>query len=160
MYVFAISCCFSATSGLVFAGLGGPFDDTSRPAVSAGFTSRYRCLRDFPRLFPGGPKYDKATETTVKGSVEELKLVPPAGPKPVAYLTLKTGPDKDKDTAQIYLCPKKFLDDMGITFKADDAVQVVGSKVKQDTGDVILAREVTLNGETLTLRFQDGKPAW
>ncbi len=102
------------------------------------------------------PKYDKSTETTVKGAVSELKLVPPDGPKPVAYLTLKTG----SDTAQIFLCPKKFLDDMGIAFKADDAVQVVGSKVKQDSGDLILAREVTLNGETITFRFADGKPAW
>ena len=106
------------------------------------------------------PKYDPATETTVKGTVEELKLVPPTGPKPVAYLLTKTGPDKDKDTVEIFLCPKKFLDDMGIAFKADEAVQVTGSKVKQDGADLILAREILKGGETLTFRFQDGKPAW
>jgi hypothetical protein len=106
------------------------------------------------------PKYDRATETTVKGTVEELKLVPPSGGKPVAYLLEKTGPDKDKDTVQIFLCPKKFLDDIGVAFKADDAIQVTGSKVKQDGADLILAREIVMGGETLTFRFQDGKPAW
>ncbi len=102
------------------------------------------------------PKYDASTETTFKGIVGELRFVPPSGPKPVAYVTTKT----DKDSIQVFLCPKKFLDDMGITFKADDSIQVTGSKVKQDGADLILAREVVKGGETLTLRFQDGKPAW
>lgn len=106
------------------------------------------------------PKYDRATETTVKGTVEELRLVPPSGPKPLAYLTTKTGPDKEKDSVQIFLCPKSFLDEMGIAFKADEAIQITGSKVKQEGGDLILAREVVKGGETLTLRFPDGKPAW
>jgi len=106
------------------------------------------------------PKYDPATETTVKGTVEELKLVPPTGGKPIAYLVTKTGPDKDKDTIQIFLCPKSFLDQMGISFKASEAIEVKGSKVKQDGTDLILAREMVKGGETLTFRFPDGKPAW
>ena len=106
------------------------------------------------------PKYDRATETTLKGTVEELKLVPPSGTKPIAYLLTKTGPDKDKDTIEVFLCPKSFLDELGIAFKADDSIQITGSKVKQDGADLILAREVVKSGETLTFRFQDGKPAW
>jgi len=106
------------------------------------------------------PKYDPATETTVKGTVGELKLVPPTGGKPIAYLVTKTGPDKEKDTVQIFLCPKSFLDQMGIAFKTDEAIEVKGSKVKQDGADLILAREMVKGGETLTFRFRDGKPAW
>jgi hypothetical protein len=106
------------------------------------------------------PKYDPATETTVKGTVVELKLVPPTGGKPIAYLVTKTGPDKEKDTVQIFLCPKSFLDQMGIAFKTDEAIEVKGSKVKQDGADLILAREMVKGGETLTFRFPDGKPAW
>ena len=64
------------------------------------------------------------------------------------------------DAVQIFLCPKKFLDDMGIEFKAEEPIEVTGSKVKQDGADLILAREVGKGGETLTLRFKDGKPAW
>lgn len=102
------------------------------------------------------PKYDAATETTLKVAVEQLKLVPPTGGKPVAYLVTKSGPD----TVQIFLCPKSFLDAMGAEFKAGDEIQVTGSKVKQDGVDLILAREVVKAGDTLTLRFKDGKPAW
>jgi hypothetical protein len=106
------------------------------------------------------PKYDPATETTVKGTVGELKLVPPTGGKPIAYLVTKTGPDKEKDTVQIFLCPKSFLDQMGIAFKTDEAIEIKGSKVKQDGANLILAREMVKGGETLTFRFPDGKPAW
>jgi len=106
------------------------------------------------------PKYDPATETTLKGTVGELKLVPPSGPKPIAILITKTGPDKDKDAVQVFLCPKSFLDQLGISFKTDESVQVIGSKVKKDGADLILAREIVKGGETLTFRFQDGKPAW
>jgi hypothetical protein len=102
------------------------------------------------------PKYDPATESKFKGTVEELKMVPPTGGKPVAYMVLKSGPD----AMQIFLCPKKFLDEMGVEFKANDEVEVTGSKIKQDGADLTLAREVVKGGDTLTLRFKDGKPAW
>jgi hypothetical protein len=105
------------------------------------------------------PKYNPATETTIKGTVEELKLVPPTG-KSIAYLLTNTGPDKEKDEIQIFLCPKSFLDQMGISFKASEAVEIKGSKVKQDGAELILAREMLKGGETLTFRFPDGKPAW
>lgn len=102
------------------------------------------------------PKYDPSAETKVKGVAEELKLVPPTGGKPTAYLVIKSG----QDTISVFLCPKSFLDDMGANFKAGDAVEVTGSKVKQDGADLILAREVVKGDDTLTLRFKDGKPAW
>jgi len=104
------------------------------------------------------PKYDAATEIKVEGVIGEFKLVPPSGGKPLAYLV--TRPDKDKNTVQIFLCPKKFLDDMGIAFKVDESIQVKGSKVKQDGADLILAREIVKGGETLIFRFPDGKPVW
>ena len=102
------------------------------------------------------PKYDPATETRLKGTVEELKFVPPSGAKQVGYLMLKSG----SDTVQVFLGPKKFLDDMGATFKPGDAVEVMGSKVKVDGADQILGREVVKGDDVLTLRFADGKPAW
>jgi hypothetical protein len=107
--------------------------------------------------FPqASPKYDATTETKIKGIIQELKLVPPSGGKPIVYLAMKGSPD----SVEVFLCPKKFLDDMGVAFKADDEIEVTGSKVKQDGADLILAREVTKSGDTLTLRFKDGKPAW
>ena len=106
------------------------------------------------------PKYDATTETTLKVTITELKLVPPSGGKPLAYLETKSGPDKEKDAVHIFLCPKSFLDQMGIAFKADEAIEVKGSKVKQDGADLILARELVKGGDTIIFRFPDGKPAW
>ena len=106
--------------------------------------------------FSQAPKYDPSTETTFKGVVEQLKLVPPSGTKSVVYLVLKSTPDN----SEVFLCPKSFLDQIGVTFKADEAIEITGSKVKQDGTDLTLAREIVKNGETLTLRFKDGKPAW
>jgi hypothetical protein len=110
-----------------------------------------------PAASQAAPKYDPATETTFKGIVEELKIVPPTGGKPIAYLVLK-----DSTDPAIFLCPKKFLDDVGVVFKADDPIQITGSKIKQNGSDLTLAREVVKvnGGETLTLRFKDGRPAW
>jgi triacylglycerol esterase/lipase EstA (alpha/beta hydrolase family) len=102
------------------------------------------------------PKYDATAETKLKGVVEELKFVPPAGGKPVAYLVVKSG----ADSVSVFLGPKSFLESMGASFKAGEAVEVTGSKVKQDGADVILAREVAKGDDNLTLRFKDGKPAW
>jgi hypothetical protein len=102
------------------------------------------------------PKYDPGTETTVKGVIQELKLVPPSGGKPIVYMAMKGNPDP----FEVFLCPKKFLDDIGVAFKADDQIEIIGSKVKQGSADLILAREVTKSGDTFTLRFKDGKPAW
>src|SRR5664279_3851679 len=92
------------------------------------------------------PKYDPATETKLKGVVAELKFLPPAGGKPAAYLVIKSG----EATVQVFLCPKSFLDDMGASFKADDKIEVTGSKVKQGDADLILAREVVKGDDTLT----------
>lgn len=102
------------------------------------------------------PQYDPATETTLKATVEEMKLDPPTGGKPIVYLVIKKGEEK----TQVFLCPKSFLDEVGVTFAAGDPVEITGSKVKQNGADLILAREVIKSGDDLTLRFKDGKPAW
>lgn len=102
------------------------------------------------------PKYDPATEAKTKGTVEELKLPPKEKQNDVAHLLVKSG----ADTLDIYLCPKSFLDDMGATFAKGDEVTVTGSKVKQDAGDLILAREVVKGSDTLVLRDDKGKPVW
>lgn len=49
-----------------------------------------------------------------------------------------------------------------MVFKVDDPLEITGSKIKQNGADLTLAREVVKvnGGETLTLRFKDGRPAW
>ena len=102
------------------------------------------------------PKYDVSTETKMNGIVQELKFLPPSGAKPQARLLMKSG----TDDVEVYLCPKSFLDDMGVTFKKGDEIQVTGSKVKLDGAELTLARVVSKGEDKLILRFDNGKPVW
>jgi DNA/RNA endonuclease YhcR with UshA esterase domain len=102
------------------------------------------------------PKYDVNTEIKVKGTVEEVKLPPKGNEKEIAHLLLKTG----TDTVDVYLCPKSFLDDMGVSFSKGEEIAVTGSKVKLGETDLILAREVVKGTDTLVLRDAKGNPVW
>ncbi|HZM10909.1 MAG TPA: hypothetical protein VFC15_11940 [Candidatus Limnocylindrales bacterium] len=102
----------------------------------------------------GVPKYDLHTETTVKGTVEEVKL-PPKGSE-IAHLMVKN----ETESVDVYLCPKSFLDDMGLTFSKGEEIAVTGSKVKQNGADIVLAREVAKVNDKVTLRDNKGDPVW
>jgi hypothetical protein len=101
-----------------------------------------------------GPKYDTATEAKFKGTIEDLKMPPKE--KDIAYLTIKSG----TDTFEIYLCPKSFIEDMGVIFAKGDEIAFTGSKVKQGDAEMVLAREVVRGTDTLVLRDQKGNPVW
>jgi len=100
------------------------------------------------------PKYDPQTETKMTSTVDEVRL--PSSPKDIVHLLVKTG----TDTVDVYLCPKSFLEDMGVTFAKGDQIVVTGSKAKQGDADLILAREVVKGTDTLVLRDAKGKPVW
>jgi len=100
------------------------------------------------------PKYDVHTETKMKATVEEVKL--PDSKNEVAHLLVKTG----TDIADVYLCPKAFLEDMGVSFSKGDEIALTGSRVKQGEADLILAREVVKGNDTLVLRDEKGNPIW
>jgi len=102
----------------------------------------------------GPPKYDLRTETKIKGSVQDVKLPPKGSEKEIAHLLLKNG----TETLDVYLCPKSFLDDMGVSFSKADEIALTGSKVKQGEADLILAREVVKGNDTLVLRDEKGNP--
>ena len=102
------------------------------------------------------PKYDVATEAKFKGTIDDLKLPPKGSEKEIAHLLIKMG----SDTLDIYLCPKSFMDDMGVSFAKGDEIAFTGSKVKQGDTEMILAREVMKGSDTLILRDAKGNPVW
>jgi len=102
------------------------------------------------------PKYDLSTEIKVKATVEEVKLPPKGSEKEIAHLLVKIG----ADTFDVYLCPKSFLDDMGVSFTPGEEIELTGSKVKQGDAELILAREIVKGTDTLVLRDEKGKPVW
>jgi hypothetical protein len=102
------------------------------------------------------PKYDRQTEMKTKGVVEEINVLTVGSRKDFTELVLKNGEDK----VRIYVSPKTFQDEMGISFAKGDEVAVTGSKVKQEASDVILARELVKGTDTLMFRDDKGKPVW
>jgi hypothetical protein len=102
------------------------------------------------------PKYDVHTETKIKGTIDEIKLLPFASRKDFTQLTLKSG----NQTVYIYVCPKPFQDEMGISFAKGDEIAVTGFEYKQETSDMVLARELVKGTDTLMFRDDKGQPVW
>jgi len=105
---------------------------------------------------PSAPKYDLHTETKMKATVEDVKLPPKGSEKEVAYLLVKI----EADSVDVYLCPKSFFDDMGMSFSKGDEVALTGSRVKHGDADLVLAREVVKGNDTFVLRDEKGNPVW
>jgi len=102
------------------------------------------------------PKYDLHTETKIKGVIDEVNLLSIETRKDFTELIITNGDDK----AHIYLCPKPFQEEMGMSFTKGDQIAVTGSKVKQEALDVILVRELVKGTDTLMFRDDKGKPVW
>ncbi len=102
------------------------------------------------------PKYDSQTETKTKGVIEEIKIFSLGKRNDYTEAIIKSG----DATVQVYLSPKPFQDEMGISFAKGDEIAVTGCKVKQEDADVILAREIVKGNDTLMFRDDKGKPVW
>jgi len=102
------------------------------------------------------PKYDSHTETKTKGVVDEIKEIPLSSKREITELMVKSG----SDTLRVFLCPKSFQDDMGVSFSKGDEISLTGSKVKLEDADVILGKEVVKGNDTLLLRDDKGNPVW
>jgi hypothetical protein len=103
-----------------------------------------------------GPKYELDAEMKTKGVIDEVDLVTLGKRKDFTELIIKNGDDK----IHIYVCPKPFEDEMGISFSKGDQITVTGSKVKYEGADVILARELAKGEDTLLFRDAKGIPVW
>ncbi len=99
--------------------------------------------------------YDPATETTIKGNVEQVTQ-PSRGRMSGTHLFVKT----DAMTVEVALGPAAFVSDKGFSFAKGDAVEVTGSKVMLSGKEYVIAREVVKDGKTLTLRDKNGIPEW
>ena len=102
------------------------------------------------------PKYDTHTEMKTKGVVDEINVIPLGTNKDLIELVIKSGDDK----SHIYVCPKTFQEELGISFSKGDAIAVAGSKVKHEAADVILAKELIKGTDTLVFRDERGDPVW
>jgi len=100
--------------------------------------------------------YNPASETTVRGTVEEVKTVAGRHGWNGTHLTLKT---EDK-TTDVHLGPASFLKEKGFSFTKGDQIEVTGAKAELGGSEAIIAREVKKGNKTLTLRDTQGIPEW
>ena len=105
---------------------------------------------------PAPPKYDVQTETKIQGAIQDVTMPATGHEKEVVHLVVKVG----NDSINVYLCPKSFLDEMGMEFHQGDEIVVTGSKVKHEDADIVLARQAQKGQDTLVLRDDKGNPVW
>jgi hypothetical protein len=111
------------------------------------------------------PKYDRATAVIVQGTVQEVQEgMMQSGQNGQMqgmghmglHLVLKT----NKETLMVFVGPSSFVKEKNFTFAKGDQIEVAGSKVKYDDSVALIAREIKKEGKTLTLRDENGVPAW
>jgi len=105
----------------------------------------------------GGGNYNPATETTLTGTVDEVKQMPAPGRGGGGVhliLSAASGP------IDVHVGPASFVTAKHVTFAKGDALTVVGSKVTMAGQVVVIAREIKKGDQTLTLRDEKGIPLW
>lgn len=126
----------------------------SKVALTAGAVSLAISIGFAQKVKDTGPKYDVANEIKIKGVVEEIRQVP--GAYEGTYLVVKT----DTASVLVRVAPAAFLKEMDTSFAVGNQVQVTGAKALNVAEEQILAREIIIGTNTVTLRDDKGIPVW
>jgi hypothetical protein len=110
------------------------------------------------RAQPGGAgrNYDPRTVETVEGIVAKVDHVAHGGRSSGVHLTLDTA----KGKVAVHLGPAWYVEAQPVRVRDGDRVRVEGSRVEVDGAPALIARELTKDGQSLTLRDASGVPAW
>ncbi|MEI1276745.1 hypothetical protein V6Z05_00315 [Leptospira venezuelensis] len=99
-----------------------------------------------------GMKYDLSKEVTLNGKVTEVTRIPHDNNREGIHLTFQSA----NETLTVMLGPSFYLDTQAVKIGKDDTITIIGSKM----GNMLLAREVTKDGQKLLLRSETGAPLW
>ena len=108
-----------------------------------------------PRQKTRMPMYDVSKEATIAGTIDDVQQMQHGRMTGIHFL-VKT----EKETVDVHLGPSYFIENQGFHFAKGDQVEVLGSRVKMGGSEAFIAREVTKDGKTLTLRDSTGRPKW
>jgi len=100
--------------------------------------------------------YDKATEKTITGIIDNVMAVPGATAMSGTHIVVKT----KAGVVHVHVGPSSYLASKKIVFKKGEQVEVVGSLVKGEGFEAILARRIKRGSQTCTLRRDDGTALW
>lgn len=103
------------------------------------------------------PAYDKSQEVQLQGAVEDIKdPVGPAARSPQQQIVLQTA----AGSVLVQLAPSSFLKSQDFVCTKGDVLEVVGARVLVQNQEIVLAREVRMGEQVVTLRDADGHPEW
>lgn len=124
----------------------------SKPVIYAMLVGTLVCL--LPAMAEA-PQYDRSREVTLDGNVLYV------GERSLGvFLIMK---ERDERTGHsnevlVQLPAKDLLESRGIELAAGEKVGIVGSRVTWSGSEMILARQLTYKGKTVTLRDESGGP--
>ena len=102
------------------------------------------------------PRYDTSTEITVKGVIENVDSHIGRMGWNGTHLVVKV----EADTLTVHVGPSAYIEQKGFSFAQGDQIEVIGSKIKFEGSDIIVARVIRKGDKVLTLRNEQGIPAW
>ena len=105
----------------------------------------------------GAANYDATTETTMTGTIDEVRTIEPAGGAMGGLHLIVNTPS---GLTEVHVGPAWYVASKNITFAKGDALTIVGSHTRMAGKDAVIAREITKGGQTLTLRDAKGFPLW
>jgi sporulation protein YlmC with PRC-barrel domain len=107
---------------------------------------------------PYGRLYDPAKEQTISGPVVSIETSAPLpGMAPGMQMLVQT--DDGKST-RVQVGPAWYMERQDLDVKENTRVQVTGARAEIDGQPVLMAREVQLDGQIITLRDAQGLPMW
>jgi hypothetical protein len=105
---------------------------------------------------PGMPRYDIATEVTLRGTITKVETHPGRIGWNGTHLVVSF----DAETLTVHVGPSNYLEQQGFLFAAGEQIEVTGSRIKLEGSDVLIAREIKRGEKVLTLRNSQGIPLW
>jgi DNA/RNA endonuclease YhcR with UshA esterase domain len=104
----------------------------------------------------GARNYNPNTETTVKGTVENVMQQNGSRGFSGMHLELKAG----DTTYDVHVGPSAYVSNQGVSFAKGDEIEVTGSKVTMNGKEDVVARQIKKGDKTLVLRNAQGIPQW
>jgi hypothetical protein len=102
--------------------------------------------------------FDPSKLTTVEGTIESVgTFYPENGATPGTSLNIKT---KDGASLVVYAGPRDFTMHKDLALTSGKDISVTGCKTTVNGKSVIIASQLKVQGKTLKLRDQQGKPEW
>jgi hypothetical protein len=110
---------------------------------------------DRPVTAQGAALYNPANEVVARGVVKEIQEFDcPVSEGELASHLMVTTAD---GVLQVHLAPVRIMAGQKLSFSPGDQIEVVGSKVRLNGKNGVIAREVTRGNETFIFRDHEGK---